>query len=425
MSDEVPSRDSALDLRASARWLWRPAARRSLLRLSADVVGRALQLIILVAVARRLDSATFGTIVVGSTTGLLVGQAADLGLQLTVAADTARRLIRTSLSIGSALAVKVVLTLAAVPIFALLFVLLGADSAAAGAALVAAAFALDSFVQFCATTLRAANAFWHDWLVSVTPRLFAVFFVVPVALSLPEPRMIGFAWLTASVISAITAIVVLGSQLGIGAPQFAVAKDLLRRSWPIGASIVVGMAYTRMGLYMLEAFRSSQDVAIYGIAGRLTDPTYLIPAAGAAIFYPSYTRTLHERPNVAEKQLRRWILAITGIALATYLLLAVFGEFVARILFGDTFAASGLLLRVLALVIVPGFISYILNQALIARGQARYNLIVMATLLTLSVIGNLWAVPAFGIWGAAWVAVGIEILLLAALLQPILRRTQP
>jgi O-antigen/teichoic acid export membrane protein len=421
VSDEAPSQGSALDLRASARWLWRPAARRSLLRLSADVVGRALQLVILVAVARRLDTATFGTIVVGSTTGLLIGQAADLGLQLTVAADTARRLPRTSVSIGSALAVKATLTLAALPIFVLLFVLLGADPAAAGAALVAAAFALDSFVQFCATTLRAANAFWHDWVVSVTPRLFAVFFVVPVALSLPEPRMIGFAWFTAAFISALIAVVVLASQLGIRGPRLAVAKDLLRRSWPIGASIVVGMAYTRMGLFMLEAFRSSQDVAIYGIAGRLTDPTYLIPAAGAAIFYPSYTRTLHERPNIAGRQLRRWILAISAIAIATYLLLAVFGEFVARILFGDTFTDSGLVLRVLALVIVPGFVSYLLNQALIARGQARYNLIVMGGLLALSILGNLWAVPAFGIWGAAWVSVGIEVLLLAALLQPILR----
>jgi PST family polysaccharide transporter len=408
-------------LQESTRWLWRPAARRSIVRLSADVIGRILQLIILVAIARRLDDATFGTIVLGSAAGLLIGQVADLGLQLTVAADIARRFPRAAVSIGSALATKGVLSVLLAPLYLLLYVLLGADPAAAGAALVAAAFALDSFVQFSATTLRAANAFWQDWLVAVAPRMASVFFVIPVALTLPEPRMIGFAWLTASFLSAGFAVLLMGSQLAIGPPEGAVARQLLKRAWPIGASIVVGMAYTRLGLFMLEALRSSSEVAIYAVASRLVEPTYLIPAAGAAIFYPSYARTLHERPRVAAKQLARWLVTMAGIGASAYLVLMLLGQTISSVLFGEFFAASGELLRLLALVIIPGFVSYLLNQALIARGHARYNLVVMATLLALSFIGNLWAVNEFGTWGAAGVAVGIELLLLVALLHRTIR----
>jgi O-antigen/teichoic acid export membrane protein len=417
--EQPPQRAGALH--ASTRWLWRPAARRSMVRLSADVIGRILQLIILVAIARRLDDATFGTIALGSAAGLIIGQVADLGLQLTVAADIARRFPRAAVSIGSALATKAVLSILLTPLYLVLYLLLGADPASAGAALVAAALALDSFVQFSATTLRAANAFWQDWLVAVVPRMVAVFFVIPVTLTLPEPRMIGFAWLTASFLSAGFAVLLLGSQLAIAPPEGTVSRQLLRRAWPIGASIVVGMAYTRLGLFMLEALRSSSEVAIYAVASRLVEPTYLIPAAGAAIFYPSYARTLHERPRIAAKQLARWLVAMAGIGAAGYLALTVLGPIIAVVLFGEFFAPSGELLRLLALVIIPGFVSYVLNQALIARGHARYNLVVMATLLTLSFAGNVWAVGEFGTWGAAGVAVGIEALLLIALLHRVIR----
>jgi O-antigen/teichoic acid export membrane protein len=404
-------------LSGPARWLGRPAARRSLLRLSADVIGRILQLLVLIAIARTLDEGTFGTIALGAAAGLIIGQLADLGLQLTVSADVARRLPIAPVSIGSALLTKAGLSIVAIPLYVVLFIVLGSDDAAAGAALVAAAVALDTFIQFSATTLRAASAFWQDWLTAVVPRAIAAAFVIPVALAVADPRLIGAAWLSAAALSAGIAMLLLRSQLAIGSPDAEVVRELLRRSWPIGASIVVGMAYTRVGLFTLEALKSSSEVAVYAVASRMVEPAYLLPAAGTAIFYPSYTRTLHEQPGSAPAQLIRWLVAMAAIGAAAYLLLAVAGPLIASLLFGEFYTASGELLRLLGLVLVPGFVSYVLNQALIARGQARYNLLVMSALLVFAVITSIWAVSAFGTWGAASVAVAVEILLFAALVR--------
>ena len=414
--------DAKVGRAGALRWLWRPAARRSAVRLSADVLGRIIQLVVLVVIARSVDEATFGTLVLGSTAGLIIGQASDLGLMLTVASDIARSVPRVGVAVGSALATKTGLALLALPIYLAIFMLLGSDGAALGAALLATALALDSFVQFSATSLRAAGAFWQDWLVAVVPRAATLLFVVPVTLAFRDPAVIGAAWLAASILAAGFAVWRLASRVTISAAHRATIRGLIHRSWPIGASIVAGMAYTRMGIFTLEALRSSSEVAVYAVASRLVEPAYLIPAAGVAIFFPSYARTLHERPASARQQLTRWVVAMAAIGLITYGILAVGGPLISSLLFGEFYAASGELLVLLALVVVPGFVSYLLNQALIADGHARYNLTVMGILLAASVVGNIALVGRFGTWGAAAVAVAIELVLIAALLHRAFKR---
>ena len=407
---------------SAGRLAARPAVRRTLVRLGADAFGRVLQLATLVVVARTVDESTFGSLALGSAVGLVIAQATDLGLMFTVAADVARSRPEADRAVGSALASKAGLTALSAPAYMALFLALGGDGAALGGTLVAAAFALDSFVQFSAMSLRAAGAFTRDWVVLVVPRAAAVSIVVPAALGLSEPVPIGAAWLLAGSTGAVFAVALLASRLPIARPDRALSGDLFRRSWPIGASILAGMVYTRIGILALEVQRSSAEVAVYAVAYRLAEPTYMLPAAAAAIFYPSHARTLTERPASANAQLRRWTAAMGIGGLGVYVVLALTGPMLTSLLFGPFYVASGQLLAVLAFVVVPGFISYVLNQALVARGDARYNLVVMALLVVLSAVGNIVAVSAFGVWGAAGTAVAIEVVLLVALVARVTDR---
>lgn len=397
------------------RGVWRPAAGWTLVRLSADVVARVLQLLLLIAVARRFDEATFGTLMVGATAGLIVAQATDVGLSLVVSADVARRLPTALGNLGSALAIKVGLTFVGWTLLLSLYPFLGGTSAAAGAVLVAAALSLDTFVQFAAAQLRAVGLFFHDWATAVAPRVLGLIIIVPVVLSLPEPRMVGFAWLCSAIASSAFAGWMLWSQIPPGEPSRAAARQLLRRAWPIGGSIVASMLYTRVAIFLIQALRSSEDVAAYAIAMRLIEPMYLVPAALTAVLYPAYAQNAPDRPGAANAQLLRAIAAAVAAAAVGYAGLTILGRPVSVLLFGEFFAASGELLPVLGLVLFPGFVSFLLNQALIARGLARYNLVVMLGLLVVSVVANTIAIESSGIAGAAVVAVGVELLLLLAL----------
>lgn len=395
--------------------LRRPAARRTALRLSADVLGRLLQLVVLIALARRFDEATFGTLMVGATAGLIIAQLADIGLSLVVGSDIARRLPTSAAALGTALRVKVALSALGVGGALVLYPLLGATPAAGGAALLAAALSLDTFVQFATMQLRALFAFRLDWVCTLLPRALSLAVVVPVVVWRPDPVLVGLAWLAAAAAGAAAATAVLRSQLAPGMPSGAIARDLLARSWPIGLSIVISMLYTRVAIFLLQGIRGSEDVAEYAVALRFLEPMYLVPAAMTAVFYPAYARTLAEAPSAAGDVLGRWAGALAVSGVAAYAGLALFGVPLAVLFFGPTFEQSGELLRVLGLVLVPGYVSFLLNQALIARGQARYNLVVMAGLLVVSLTVNAWVIGAHGPWGAAAVAVVVELLLLVAL----------
>lgn len=385
------------------------------MRLSADVIGRLLQLLVLIALARQFDEATFGTIMVGATAGLIVAQLADLGLSLVVSAEIARQTPTRASLLTSALRAKVALSAIGILATVGLFPILGSTAVAAAAALIGAALSLDTFVQFSAMQLRSVSAFRLDWITTLAPRALTVAIVLPVIMTMPEPPIVGAVWFAAALIGSATSVAIMGSRIPIGGGSVRASFGLLSRSWPIGASIVVSMLYTRVAIFLLQGLRDSEDVAQYAVAMRFVEPTYLLPAAMSAVFYPAYARTLEASPDAAGQQLRRWVTALGGLAAAAYGGLALIGAPLLVVLFGETFRQAGDLLRLLGVVVIPGFISFLLNQALIARGDARYNLTVMVVLLGCSLVASAWAIQSFGIWGAASAAVLIEALLLAAL----------
>lgn len=392
------------------------------MRLTADVIGRLLQLIVLIALARRLDEAAFGTLMVGATAGLVVAQLADAGLSLIIGADVARREPTSPQAVASGLAAKVVLSVLGAAVLVTLYPYLGATPAAAGAVLIAIALSLDTYIQFAAAQFRAIGAYRLDWLTTLVPRVLSVLIVLPVVLSVPEPTVVGLAWLAAATVAAVTSLFMLRRRFTPQRPSRRVAVQLLARSWPIGASIVISMLYTRAAIFLLEGLRTSEDVAVYVVAMRLTEPMYVLPAAMTAVFYPGYARIVAESESAAAGMLSRWGVMSGGVGAIAFLGLAIFGVPVTEALFGDAYRSSGELLRLLGLVVVPGFMSFLLNQALIARGYARYTLVVMTTLLVFSVAANVWAIERYGVTGAAAVAVVVEVLLLAALAERIRRR---
>ncbi|MBW3632286.1 MAG: oligosaccharide flippase family protein [Chloroflexi bacterium] len=394
--------------------LRRPAAQRTGLRLAVELAARALQLMVLITVARTFDEESFGALMVGATAGLIAAQVADLGLTLVIGADVARAGRHVPALLTTALLLKTVLWGISACLLMVLHPLLGSGEAATGAVILASALSFDTFVQFSAGALRAAGFFKLDWFVAVLPRALASAIVIPTALLAHDIITVALAWFVAAALAAAGSVVVLVRNLSMVAPDLRLISMLLHRAWPIGASIVAGMAYTRMAVFFLEGIRSRDEVAVYVVALRLIEPAYVLPAAAGAIFYPAYARLVGNDAEAARSQLRRWTLAIAAIGGALYAAAALGGEWVASALFGEFYGDSGVLLRVLGLVLIPGFVSYLLNQALIAKGMARYNLLVMGFLLLVSIAANPIAIQGWGLVGAAWVAVILEVILLAA-----------
>lgn len=389
------------------------AAGRVALRVSAEIVGRAFQFAILVVVARAFPPEQFGLLTVGFTLGLVLGQASDLGLSLIVAADATRGDEGLPGRIASALMVKLAL-LAIVALGLLGIVVLdGVSGPVTGAALVAAALALDSIIQFVGWLLRARGHFVQDWAVALGPRVAVALLVVPAALLGLGEVTVGFAWLAGSAAAAAFALVVLRRLVPFGGPSVGRARELLARSWPIGASVVAAMLYSRVGLIILQVMAPGPVVGEYAAASRLLDPTYLLPAALAMVFYPAFsTATAHGRAG--DSTLRSWLLVAGIVGALVSIVLFVAASTLIAIIYGAAYAGAAAILRIFALIPVLGFPSYLMNQALAARGQAIVAFWTSLALLVGAVVTQPLAFQAAGAGGVAACSVAIEIVLFGA-----------
>lgn len=84
--------------------------------------------------------------------------------------------------------------------------------------------------------------------------------------------------------------------------------------------------------------------------------------------------------------------------------------------FGEEFALAGDLFKVLSLMLVFALANGVIGQGVFALGEDRRYFWAATVAAVFNVCGNLLVMPAYGVWGAAWMTVATEIVLGAGLL---------
>jgi len=84
-------------------------------------------------------------------------------------------------------------------------------------------------------------------------------------------------------------------------------------------------------------------------------------------------------------------------------------------LLGEAYAESVPLLRVLAVVILIRCLHYLPADVLTGMGHQGLRTVIQVAVLVANVALNLWLIPRFGVWGAAWATIICETALAVAL----------
>jgi O-antigen/teichoic acid export membrane protein len=180
------------------------------------------------------------------------------------------------------------------------------------------------------------------------------------------------------------------------------------------------MLYLEVGIVVLSAVRSSEEVGLYTVGHRLLMITVMVPTAIAFAILPTllgYGRDF-DRLEALLRRLSRMVVMV-GLPLSVGLFLLA-GRLMPYV-FGPDYVRSGVSTSILAWVIVLRFESLILSEMFVA-----YHLERLRTKLQLGAVGLALAlcfllIPRLGYLGAAWAALGTETLLLAAYLVVVRR----
>jgi O-antigen/teichoic acid export membrane protein len=411
-----------------------------MLKLLADVTGKAVTLIITVAAARRLNADPFGVLAYAMATGWLIGVATDAGLSMHLARETARDPGRSrqllieviSLRGGLAFFAATLLAIAApymVPAhWRLQFVVVVLAQLAA------------AVVETIAHYYRGLQRTDIESAIHTAYRLLTLALAAMVLWRWRRLDYLGIALLVPALIAAVVSLGI-ASRLSPGAGSrepFDSAQGrpgtggrepgaghlltparFIRDVLPLGAGILISAVYFRIDVYFIQQWHGFQPVGGYNAAFRLVEAMRLLPAAVLAVTFP----VLVQATDMQSLKRIGGGLTLAGVVLAV--ICAAGGSVIIPLLYGDTYAYAAPAFSILALALPLFFLNYALTHQVIGwDGQRAYLLIVILALAG-NVAANLALVPSQGIAGAAIATVLTEVIVSVGCLAFLNLRREP
>lgn len=396
--------------------------RNIVIKLASELMGRMASFGLMIMAARQLGAAAFGWYNYGLALGFILAQLADMGLQLLISREVAVHNRQAQPQVQTAFYLKIILTL---PVVLLLLFFTRAYAFPIRLSLILIGFMLlsQTYLEFVGYVFRGRQMLAHEaWLLAGVRIILAVGGGIILA--------VGGGLLALSSSGLFLMLVVTGiglTQLGrlgwLHSPTSAAGKfvavemrGLLAQSWPLGIAIFLSIAYTRLGVLLLQYRLDETAVAQFSAAARLVEPMQIIPSSLLAAAFPVLAAAWKSDPARARRL--GWFIGLflVGCAVIVVAVGWVAAAWLLPWLYGEGYAVAVPLFKLLLLTLLPAFLNFSLTHHLIARHQQRYIVWYMAIMLLMHA-GLTWVWIAQ--WGTAAPAISMivaELFLLAACL---------
>jgi len=379
----------------------------------AAVLGIGLASVVITT--RYLGSSGYGKVALAFAFIQMLGVLADVGLLTVVVREISRDPAQTDRLVGNALVLRLALSLVTLALAAIASLLLPWDHQVRVAVLIAGVpFVLGLVNTALVAVLQARLRMDRAAIADVVGRAasFAAL-VVAVTLDLGFYAVVATAGAGAAVTLVVTAAIVRREANPAPRAERAVWRSLLRAALPIGAALAVSEIFFRLDTLLVSAFRSYHEVGLYSLSYRIVELIAILPAIVMTSVFPLLSSYLQDD----RRRAGRTIDAAGDLFVAVGVPIAAGGLIVApalvRAIGGDEFAGAAGALRLLLFAVALAFVSGLFGHSLIAGGRQTSALRLGLLALGLNLAANLAAIPAWGIEGAAAVAVASELLLVA------------
>ncbi len=175
--------------------------------------------------------------------------------------------------------------------------------------------------------------------------------------------------------------------------------SLLRLAAPLGIAGLAQQAYFHVDNLFVRPMAGEEQLGLYNAGVRLMSFGIMVAQYAGLAALPWFAR-LHEEGRLAAGLARLgqplFVLACAGAGLCL-----PFADGIMSLLFGDEFAAGGDSLAWLMAAMAVIYLGSIHLTAVVAVGSTRAVLWITLVALTANLVGNTYAVPRFGIEGAA------------------------
>lgn len=258
------------------------------------------------------------------------------------------------------------------------------------------------------TKLKLDKVVLLDFIASALT-LFFSFFVVSFG-----GTLVFLIW--AVILANIIAVLVgFGQIFSLTSLRFSLSFPVLRKlsleALPMGGILILFSVYNRIDALILQAIKGSTAVGVYGLAYRI----YEVLVLGAFYLMNSLLPILAREKDknklcqVYQRAFDLLVLAGIFVILATFLLAPLAIKLVAWGRFPEFFTSISLL-RILSLAVLASFLNHLTGYLLIVLGRQRRYFFISVAALIFNFSLNLFLIPSYSYYAAAWITFLTEIL---------------
>ncbi|MCH8049552.1 flippase [Patescibacteria group bacterium] len=189
-------------------------------------------------------------------------------------------------------------------------------------------------------------------------------------------------------------------------------KEIISRSWPIGASIFFNLIYLRGDIVFLSLYRSEAEVGLYGAAYKVVDVVTAVPVMFMGLALPILIASWGGGVRAKFKEhMQSFLDFMTVAALPIAFGSIAVGPALMAFVAGDDFRESGEVLTVLGPAAAVVFFGALFGHAIVALNKQRVMLWGYLAVAVVTVVGYLIFIPIYGMWAAAWLTLISEVLI--------------
>lgn len=210
--------------------------------------------------------------------------------------------------------------------------------------------------------------------------------------------------------------------------DMAVWRKVFAESWPIALAIALNLIYFKSDTFILSLYHAQAVVGLYGAPYKMLEVLITIPAMMVGLIMPVLGE-VYARGNLEKfKQLyQRSINLLLMIALPMVVGVVLLAQPLMLLIAGEDFTSTpavlGQLLRILILAVGMIFFGTLTGYVVVIINQQRRILFGYGFVAVTAFLGYLLFIPPYSYYGAAWVTVYSETMMLCIAAGLIYRTT--
>lgn len=380
-------------------------AKNSLVQLVSGVLAKIMGVLLVVYAARQLGTEAFGVYsFVLSLLGIFY-IFTDFGLGTLTTRDLAQNAEAEPQYLGNILALRLVLsTLAGAAMVGTTWALGHPTAVVQLTALAALSLFFSSNVDTCSAVFYAHQRMEVPALVSVVATMLRIGVSLGALAIGAGVFTLILIYAAASALQLALLLVMISSRTrAVPAWDRAFWRRLLVQAYPLALANLFAVIYFRIDTVMLASLAGQQAVGLYNAAYRLLEFTLVVPAYYLGALFPviSASRTSHPQrfQLIYRRSLKYMLIAAVPMALGASTLAPGFID----VLYGPAYTESVPVLSVLMWTLVLIACNSLNSPYLVVMGRQRVVTLLVFIGMIFNIALNFYAIPRYGMLGAAWV----------------------